>query len=229
MKAVEQRGFLGKLKEATQIVLSQAKAAYENADVANEEKRGNSMLKKKKCISVTIIAIMCLCLSGCGIMDSIFGKAYEEVVKKYINAYSDLEEDDVIDILKLLPPEYKDYVLETAEEQIGALDETEFAEYVEKKGESLQIILDTEEDAKFSYEIEDEEELVTVELREFSEELESAGIEIGTPDAGVKAEVNVYEKGDDSNNIEMEILLLKIDGKWYLWNTDAFVCEGFSI
>ncbi len=187
------------------------------------------MLKKMKYINITIIAIMCLCLCGCGITDKIFGRDYENVVKKYINAYSDLEEDDVIDILKLLPPGGKDFVLEESEEQLGALDETELAEYVEKRGESLQEILNTEDNAEFSYEILEEEELVTVELRDFSEELQSSGIEIGTPDAGVKAEVNVYEKDDDSNDIEMELLLLKIDGKWYLWNTDALTCEGFSI
>ncbi len=158
----------------------------------------------KKLLSIVLILAMILSLSACS------DKGYEETLELYIEALND---QDAEALLELFPENVIEYMID---EGYGA-DEDELL--VMAQAWMDMYIAECEdicgEDVEFTYEVLGKEKVSGSDLKDLKADYED-DLELKVK-AGTTVEFDLIMEGDDDDDTEdMELVLVKIDGEWYL-------------
>lgn len=151
------------------------------------------------------------------------GRSYKKTVKEYVKASFSSDSDKAVDkMVKLLPEEVWEKVVESGKEEGDIDNEEEAKEFLaEKLEESYETIEEHYgEGFKYSYEIVDEDELRSPELRAIEDDFEDEDIRLEKEiKEGKEVTVKVAVKSADGEmkaDNEMNITVIKIGRSWYL-------------
>ena len=144
------------------------------------------------------------------------GRGPEKTAKQFMKA---VVRGNAKKIVKLMP---KDVVKETLEET----DMTK-KELIEELDESLEYFSEYLEDYKFSYEVDDVDDIKGEELKELKEDLKEMGVSKKKVKKAkeVEVEMTVREKGaskDEEETNSLTIIVVKIGRNWYVANAENF-------
>ncbi len=144
------------------------------------------------------------------------GRGPEKTAKQFMKA---VVRGNAKKIVKLMP---KDVVKETLEET----DMTK-KELIEELDESLEYFSEYLEDYKFSYEVDDVDNITGEELKELKDELKEMGVSKKKVKKAkeVEVEMTVREKGaskDEEETNSLTIIVVKIGRNWYVANAENF-------
>ena len=139
------------------------------------------------------------------------GRSYEETVEQFINAQF---EADAEDIVKLIPDEMVDYILEEE-----GYDSDEIDEFIDEGNDKIQEQLDyiekyLGEDWNISYEILSVEELSGSDLEDLRDDYEDIDVKVS---AAKIVEIQLTIKAEDMENSNtMEIPVIRVGRSWCL-------------
>lgn len=177
-------------------------------------------MKMRKLLCLLLSLLMLVSLVACGDKDDSDDKGGksggktakpETVVEKFVDCFIDADVGGVFDLIN---PDMLDYAME--EEGMSKSDLNDMADELSEELKSMYEYVEemTGEKLKMSYEITYEWELDEDELEDIQSEYEDAGVEI---EEGKVFEVDLtMEIAGEEDTQTMEIVVVKIDGKWYL-------------
>lgn len=154
--------------------------------------------------AVVFIAVVALVAS------TVFGKGYEAPVKYKVAVIK----GDFSNLEKMAPKEYWDYYEEKYDADVADVIEDLEDEYED----ALEAIEDEYGDNfKISYKVTDKKELSDKKLSTIRDNLkDNYGIAKKSVTDGYKLDVELKIKGsEDEDENEVEMIVVKIDGKWY--------------
>ena len=144
------------------------------------------------------------------------GRGPEKTAKQFMKA---VVRGNAKKVVKLLP---KDMVKEM-------MDEADMSkkEIIEELDESLGYFADELEDYKFSYEVDDVDDIKGEELKDIKDELKEMGVSKKKVKKAkeVEVEMTMREKGaskDEEETESLTIVVVKIGRNWYVANMDSF-------
>ncbi len=155
----------------------------------------------KKLVALMLTLAMCLCLAACGESGGSAAKP-EDIAEKYMEAIEDCDAEAMLDLM------HED-IVDFALEEMDA-DKDEFIENLEELLEKAAELLEEGEwKVKKVKEIDDDdlEDLQDQWDDDYDLEVEEAAL--------AKIEITWEEDGEE-NDETLEIVLVKIDGDWYL-------------
>lgn len=161
-------------------------------------------------LAVAVIAFPLTFLSG-----KFFGNTEEKIVKTFVEAAM---EGKVDELFSLLPDEIMDALDKELQEEVGISFDTFNSMMKEQMDKSMDTVRDLLGDNwSYSYEIKNTEKIPTYDLDDIQETYED---EIGVDfkiEEGKEMTVEITMKGNDiENSKEMDISVIKVNGKWYL-------------
>ena len=176
---------------------------------ATSKKSGGFDLKNAPVIGAAVVVVLILFL--------LFGgRGPEKTAKQFMKA---VVRGNAKKVVKLLP---KDMVKEM-------MDEADMSkkEPVEELDESLGYFADELEDYKFSYEVDDVDDIKGEELKDIKDELKEMGVSKKKVKKAkeVEVEMTMREKGaskDEEETQSLSIIVVKIGRNWYVANMDNF-------
>ena len=186
--------------------------------IGSAKEKGGEFIKKMKTdkkFSQLVIAIAAGVVAAVAVVVVlaclIFGGGYTEAIDNYI----DLISGDADAIEKMIPPAALEYMVDEED-----FDLDEFKEEYEDTSDERMEYLEEEygEDIKISYEITKEKELSEKKLNAIRDGLkENYDIQKKSVTKGYELDVEMTIEGDDDEDTdEDEIIVVKIDGDWYI-------------
>lgn len=162
----------------------------------------------KKLISMLLVLVMCtLALTSCGGVNG----SPEAVVEAAMGL---MEDPDVKTLKNLLPEVAWETLYDEAD-----MDEDEFWEDVEDSFEEAKEMMEDYEGYKFSFEIDEVDDMKRSEVKDLNEELEDFLDDDIEEAAVVTVEVAFsfeFDGEEIDEESEMEFTVFKYDGDWYL-------------
>lgn len=176
-------------------------------------------MKMRKMLALLLSLLMLVSLVACGDKDDDDkgGKSGsktakpETIVEKFVDCFIDADVGGVFDLIN---PDMMEYAME--DEGMSKSDLDDMADELSEELKAMYEYVEemTGEKLKMSYEIADEWDLDEDELADIQSEYEDAGVEI-EEGKGFEVDLTMEIAGEEDTQT-MEIVVVKIDGKWYL-------------
>lgn len=182
----------------------------------------NNGSKKKGLNKKVIIAIVAVVLIG-GLITFISltffgGRAYEEVIKKYISAST--ENPDAYELMTLIPDEVLDKTIKDS----GVSRREGIEETQDSLEQSIGYFDDYYDEWSIAYEIVNVDDSSKNEIEMLSDDCEDLfGFTVSDEkEITLELSVNTVVDGEkDTQTQDMKITVIKVNGDWYLWEIDG--------
>lgn len=203
---------------AAEAPAAEEKKEAKKIDLSDTVAKVMAFIKKNPVVSGLIAGGVVLVLVVLIVLGAVLGsvKGYEKTLKNYTKM---LKGDVTYESIEAMAPEaYWDYMEEEYEldlkEQVEELLEED---YLEEMKEELED--DYGKNFRVSYKVTDEDELDKDDLNDIRDSLkEKYDIPKKSVTKGYELEVEFSIKGsEDEDSDEMDLTVIKIDGKWYIY------------
>ena len=189
-------------------------ASVGNVNAGNNGETGQVETgKKPPYLAIGLIAVIAVVVIILAVVlgKTVFGKGYEKPIKNLIKG---VEEQDGEMILSA----FSDETIEALEDEMG-VDRKDLEDMMEEEFEYMFSDEEYEdEDLEFKYKIEDNEKLDKDDIKDIKDELKDYYNIREDIKAARELDVTltVYVDGEEEDDSEETLTVIKVDGKWYL-------------